>query len=485
MRRFKVEVLLSTTLTFLSLSGTSFALIAKDGVSGRLPALGFNSWNAFRCDIEEENFITAAEKMVSLGLKDAGYIYVNIDDCWSTMERDNATGRLVPDPVKFPHGIKGTAEKVHALGLKLGIYSDAGSKTCAGYPGSLGYEDIDAQIWDEWGVDYLKYDNCNVPEDWVDHYTYWPENWFGGYEQQEGITAPEDYDWSQSNSTKRYNLMRDALYTKSKRTILYSLCSWGRSHVERWGNQTAQSWRIWGDIIPQWDGRITYSWGFMPIVNYGIFFLEYSDFWGHNDLDMLEVGNGNLTDAETRAHFGLWAALKSPLLIGTPLDEIQEKDIKVLKNWEILAFNQDPVYGKPALPYKWGINPDWTWNQTHPAEFYSGPSIRGIHVFILNTLNKKTKKSAVWSEIPGLSTDPKKRYKVRDMWTHKKLGVYMGKVELKLEAHDLAALLITEVDGGHPLHKGGNGNKYKRVDIPLPEVYQRKPRSWGTGPNAV
>jgi hypothetical protein len=106
--------------------------------------------------------------MVDLGLKDAGYIYVNIDDCWSLHSRDNTTQRIVPDPDKFPDGISGTAEKIHAMGLKLGIYSDAGTLTCAGYPGSLGYEQIDAQTWEEWGVDYLKYDNCNVPSNWTD-----------------------------------------------------------------------------------------------------------------------------------------------------------------------------------------------------------------------------------------------------------------------------------------------------------------------------
>lgn len=122
---------------------------------GRLPALGFNSWNAFHCDIDESKFIVAAKQMLSLGLADAGYEYVNIDDCWSLRQRDSKTHEIVPDKKKFPKGIKGTAEKVHKLGLKLGIYSDAGDHTCAHYPGSLGYEELDARKWGEWGVDCM------------------------------------------------------------------------------------------------------------------------------------------------------------------------------------------------------------------------------------------------------------------------------------------------------------------------------------------
>ncbi|KAI5798691.1 glycoside hydrolase superfamily [Pyronema domesticum] len=460
----KLQILVTALL-----AASSSALVTKDGKTGKLPALGFNSWNAFHCDIHEDKFLVAAQKMIDLGLKDAGYEYVNIDDCWSLHERDNKTQRIIPDPERFPEGISGTAKKIHDLGLKLGIYSDAGSLTCAGYPGSLGYEDIDAQTWEEWGVDYLKYDNCNVPDSWKDQYQYNPEYWYGDHENQEGGTpAPAGYDWATSATAERYNRMRDALNRRDQgSSILYSLCNWGQSHVERWANNTGQSWRMWGDIAPQWEGRpVSWAWGFMPILNHGLFHLQYNGFWGHNDLDMLEVGNGNITTEETRSHFGLWAALKSPLLIGTPLDQITPTDVAILKNWEILAFNQDDVYGAPALPYKWGVNPDWTWNQTHPAEYYSGASKRGIHAFILNTLNETVTKAAVFSEIPGLN--PKKAYEVSDMWTHKKLGVFKKKYQFKLKAHDTAALLFTEKGGKHPHPE----------ELPLPEVYQKKPKRW-------
>lgn len=142
------------TLVFVgSLAPLVCALVLPDDV-GRLPALGWNSWNAFRCDITEDSFLTAAEHLVSLGLKDVGYQYVNIDDCWSDFNgRDEATGRLLPNYTRFPEGINGTAAKIHDLGLKFGIYSSAGTVTCEEYPASLGYENLDAETWAEWGVD--------------------------------------------------------------------------------------------------------------------------------------------------------------------------------------------------------------------------------------------------------------------------------------------------------------------------------------------
>lgn len=140
----------------------------------------------------------------------------------------------------------------------------------------------------------------------------------------------------------------------------------------------------------------------------------------------------------------------------------------MLKNWELLAFNQDDTWGAPALPYKWGINPAWTWNQTHPAEFYTGGSKRGIHVFILNTLDKTATKTADFGDIPGLKKDGK--YEVRDMWTHKKIGTFDRKVDIKLKAHDTAALLITEVGGKHPFPQPGK--------LPKPDIYKKKPKRW-------
>lgn len=153
------------------------------------------------------------------------------------------------------------------------------------------------------------------------------------------------------------------------------------------------------------------------------------------------------------------------------MDVISNEDLAVLKNWEILAFNQDDTWGAPVLPYDWGVNPAWTWNQTHPAEFYSGGSKRGIHVFIMNTLDKTVTKTAVFGDIPGLSS--KEKYEVHDMWTHKKIGNFEKKFDIKLKAHDTAALLITEKGGKHPFPHPGK--------LPLPKIYKVKPKRWLSG----
>jgi alpha-galactosidase len=285
----------------------------------------------------------------------------------------------------------------------------------------------------------LKYDNCAVPEDWVDEYQYTPE---GG-----NNNAPPGYDYSTSKTALRYNTMRDALL-KQNRTIQYSLCAWGHAHVEQWGNHTGHSWRMWGDIYPEWAGQYQWSWGLMPILNQASFHWNTTDFWGHNDWDMLEVGNGNLTHEENRSHFALWAALKSPLIIGTPLDDISRPVLEILSNRELLEFNQDDVYGASAFPYKWGVNEHGTSNMTHPAEYWTGTSVKGIHVFMLNTLEEEVVKRAVYSEIPGLKGD--EEYLVHDMWTGKDLGVFRGSFNISVKRHDTAALRFTNVDGRSP-----------------------------------
>ncbi|KAF4780595.1 alpha-galactosidase [Colletotrichum scovillei] len=389
----------SAILAAVGLSSTAAALVSRDGKTGRLPALGWNSWNEYGCDINETVFLTVAQHIVDLGLKDLGYEYVNIDDCWSDKElrRDNVTKEIIVDKVKFPQGIKHTVDKIHELGLKVGIYSDAGTSTCGGFEGSLGYEEIDAATFAKWGIDYLKYDNCNVPKEWFDDWKY------------------------------------------------YSLCAWGHAHVEAWGNETGHSWRMWGDIYPEWYGQHQWSWGLMPILNHAAFWSgpDVNGFWGHGDWDMLEVGNGNLTLQESRSHFAFWAALKSPLIIGTKLEGIQPEILQILSTKELVKFNQDPEFGAAAQPYKWGVNPDGAWNITHPAEFWSGASVEGTHVFVLNTLSGTEKKTVAFKDVPGLEAG--KKYVVHDMWTGKDLGVFEDEYVVELESHDTAALRINEV----------------------------------------
>ncbi|KAI0537762.1 glycoside hydrolase family 27 protein [Xylaria digitata] len=415
------------------------ALQWTDG-TGKLPALGWNSWNAYHCDINESLILDAANAMVEFGFKDAGYEYVNLDDCWSVKSgRDSETQQLVPDPVRFPNGISGLADQIHELGFKVGIYSSAGTETCAGYPASIGYETIDANTWASWGIDYLKYDNCNVPSNWTDecnacvYNLHTPDNYVNGTCVDSNDYCPAGYDYTSSNSAKRYTIMRDALQAQN-RTILYSLCSWGTAGVEQWGNETGNSWRMSDDIQPGFN-YVT------SILNMNSFIVNDADFWGHPDADMLEVGNNGLTTAEERTHFAFWAAMKSPLLIGTNLNTASEDAKAILLNKHLLAFNQDDVYGASAKPYKWGTNPDYTFNATNPAEFWSGESQRGTLVLMMNTLAESQSMTADFGEIPNLDADA--TYNVLDVWTGEGLGSFTSSVTVEVASHDTAVLLFT------------------------------------------
>ncbi|WP_245178965.1 NPCBM/NEW2 domain-containing protein [Streptomyces montanisoli] len=291
------------------LAVTATPAAALDNGLARTPPMGFNDWNAFGCDVSEQLIEQTADYLVSSGLKDAGYTYVNIDDCWQTHSRD-AQGRLVPDPAKFPDGIKGTADYVHSKGLKLGIYEDAGTETCAHYPGSLGHETTDAQSFADWGVDYLKYDNCN-----------------------------NNSDGTRADYVKRYTAMRDAL-AATGRPIVYSLCEWGVQNPWEWAGDVGNSWRTTGDISDSWSSMLNIAKANMPLAS-----AAGPGHW--NDPDMLEVGNGGMTDTEYRSHFSLWSMMDSPLLIGTDLRKATPQTLAILGNKDVIALDQDPL-GKQA-----------------------------------------------------------------------------------------------------------------------------------------
>jgi alpha-galactosidase len=267
------------------------------------PPMGFNDWNAFGCSVDEALIKQTADAFVSSGLKQAGYQYVNIDDCWAMRER-GPDGRLVPDPVKFPDGINGVADYVHSKGLKLGIYGDAGTKTCAGYPGSLGTEDLDAQTWADWGVDYLKYDNC--------------------FNQSDGTR--EDF-------VRRYTAMRDAL-NKTGRPIVYSMSEWGQSQPWLWAAGVGNLWRISGDVSDNWSSLRTIIAQNLPLAPYA-----GPGHW--NDPDMMEIGNGGMTDTEYRTHMSMWAMMAAPLIIGTDLRTASAATLAILGNKNIIAIDQD------------------------------------------------------------------------------------------------------------------------------------------------
>jgi alpha-galactosidase len=278
---------------------------AKDPALALTPPMGFNNWNAFGCDVSADLIMDTADAMVATGLKDAGYEYVNIDDCWAEHERD-AEGRLVPDDVKFPDGIAAVADYVHDLGLKLGIYADAGTATCANYPGSLGYEEIDAQTFADWGVDYLKYDNCN-----------------------------NNSDGSQQDYINRYQAMEDAL-DATGRPIVYSICEWGASQPWEWAGDVGHLWRTTGDIQDNWDSV-------KGIIGQNLPLADAAGPGHWNDPDMLEIGRGGMTQTEYRTHFSMWAVMAAPLLIGSDLRNVSQETLDILLNEDVIAVDQDPL----------------------------------------------------------------------------------------------------------------------------------------------
>ncbi|GLB45195.1 putative alpha galactosidase A [Lyophyllum shimeji] len=387
----------------------------NNGVA-RLPVLGYNTWNAYQCNIDEDLMLTTAKLMKSLGLQDVGYNYVNIDDCYAEKNR-SMSGDIIEDKVRFKSGMKKLNEQIHALGFKTGIYSDSGWFTCAGYPGSFQNELRDAKTFQDWGFDYLKYDNCAIPYDSI---------------IRQGIVG-------------KYQRMADAIAQLAAMTkkppMIFSLCEWGWSQVWLWGATLGQSWRTTGDIAPKWDSLAA-------IINFNSFITQATDFYGRNDLDMLQLGNGGLTYEEAKSHFTAWALMKSPLLIGTNLSAITPDILGILKNKEILAINQDDVIGKSISPFRWGINPDWTSNSTHPAQFWSGPSKFGTVFMLLNTLDEPATMSFNLTESPWIRAG--RQYSVRDLWTHTDNGTAIRNFTAHdVPPHGVVAPLLKDA-GGEP-----------------------------------
>jgi alpha-galactosidase len=273
------------------------ALALNNGLA-LTPPMGWNDWNTFGCNVNAQLVEQTADTIVSSGLQAAGYQYVNIDDCWMASAR-SSSGHLVPDPVKFPGGITAVANYVHGKGLKLGIYESAGTATCAGYPGSLNHERTDAADFAAWGVDYLKYDNCNNLG--VDYRT-------------------------------RYNAMRDALLATG-RPIVYSLCEWGLESVWTWGAGTGNLWRTTGDIQPNYASMLS-------IFHQNVGLYPYASKGAWNDPDMLEIGNG-MSYQEDRAEFSLWSAMAAPLLAGSDLRNATPQTMGVYRNTAVIAVDQD------------------------------------------------------------------------------------------------------------------------------------------------
>ncbi|KAF7308171.1 Alpha-galactosidase [Mycena chlorophos] len=419
---------------------------------GKLPVMGYNSkffpWNAYHCNINETVLFETAELVKSLGLADVGYTYVNVDDCYSLKER-NEVGDIVADPTRFPNGMRALTDKIHGLGLKAGIYSDAGWFTCAMYPGSFQNEERDVKLFrEEWGFDLLKYDNCAggfflYPQTLTHHVIY---------------TVPFD-KLTHENIYGRYQRMSDAIAAQAQNSgnapLELALCEWGREQPWLWARRLGTSWRTTGDITPTWASVAS-------IIDQNSFISWASDFYGHGDMDMLEVGNGNLTYEEAKTHFTVWALLKSPLLIGTHLADASDETLSILKNTEIIAINQDPVVGTALTPFRWGLNvclfllrptvvwltkayaqPNWTPNATYPAQYWSGESQNGTVFMAINTLSTPSTLSFNLTESPWIRAG--RQYSIRDLWSHTHNGTAIRSITVHdVPAHGVVALLLQD-----------------------------------------
>lgn len=355
---------------------------------GDRPQMGWSTWNKFAGNINEDIIRSIADAMVESGLAEVGYTYINIDDCWHG-KRDK-DGFIQADPKKFPSGIKSLADYVHAKNLKLGIYSDAGTATCAGMPGSLGHEYQDALQYARWGIDYLKEDWCNTDN---------------------------------INAIGAYQLMSDAL-REAGRPIFLSMCEWGGNQPWKWAREIGHSWRIGPDIWCCFDSTRVHQGGWtdigvMQCIRKNENLRGYAGPGHWNDPDMLEVGNG-MTVNEDRAHFTMWCMMASPLILGNDIRNMSEETKAILTNREMIAIDQDAL-GVQGLHHC----------DEQGLEVWFKPLENGDWAFtLLNATLSPITYELNWqrfnltdTEVSRRSTDfDKTVYQVRNLWSHKDEG---------------------------------------------------------------
>jgi alpha-galactosidase len=357
------------------------------------PPMGWNSWNKFACNVNEATIRATADAIVANGMKAAGYQYVVIDDCWHG-SRD-ANGFITEDRQRFPGGIKALADYVHGKGLKFGIYSDAGAKTCGGRPGSQGHEYQDALQYARWGADYLKYDWCST---------------------------------GTRNAEEAYALMSDALKA-SGRAIVLSMCEWGANKPWLWGAKIGNLWRTTGDITDKWDGKHGYSNGLLIIVD------QNEPLWpfagpGHwNDPDMLEVGNGGMTDEEYRSHFSLWAIMAAPLIAGNDVANMSAVTREILLNRDVIAVDQDGA----------GVQGHRVWKDGD-REIWSKPLADGGRAVLL--FNRGPAPAAIAASWAMLGYPPALKLHARDLWAHRDLGATAGRYGATVPAHGVVMVTL-------------------------------------------
>jgi alpha-galactosidase len=397
-----LATLCAVALTFCSLRAQKFEGLALT------PPMGWNSWNTFACNVDEAMIRGMADAMVAGGMKDAGYRYIVIDDCWQG-ERDSL-GFIHPDPLRFPSGMKSLADYIHSKGLQFGIYSCAGIKTCGGRPASRGHEYQDALTYAAWGVDYLKYDWCNT----------------------EGLSA-----------VGAYTTMRDALYA-ADRPVVFSICEWGNNNPWEWAKDVGHLWRTTGDITDCFDCEINHgtwsSWGIMKIVEMRKDIRKYAGPGHWNDPDMLEVGRG-MTTGEDRAHFSLWCILAAPLMAGNDLRSMSKETEEILTNREVIAVDQDSL----------GVQ-GYRCSATDSLEIWVKPLVNeGWAVCFLNRSARRQKIDFDWSkriiddDLSKRTLDANKAsYRIRDLWAKRDLGTTKKKLVAEVDSRDVLMVRLNK-----------------------------------------
>lgn len=353
------------------------------------PPMGWNSWNGFRAKIDEHIILETAEAMVASGMRDAGYRFVVIDDGWMAPERDRH-GDFVPDPDKFPTGIKALADRVHALGLRFGIYTDAGTKTCQDLPASLGYEFRDAQRFAEWGVDYVKVDWCHT----------------------EGMGPRALYaKWAMA-------------FKAARRPMVLSICEWGRSHPWEWAGEIGHLWRTCWDIQPTWSSILT-----ILDRQAELYPFAGADHW--NDPDMLEVGNGDLTSGQSRAHFALWSMLAAPLMAGNDLRTMTDDVREILTAPEIVGLDQDAAGRQGRRVRKDGDIDLWV------RELVNGRLAVAV-------LNRGSSEREVRIPLAEIGIAPGTNVRIRDLWRCADVGEARREIVHATSANSATVLGLTQ-----------------------------------------
>ena len=376
-----------TLTTVAVLCGVSGTLLAQSMQLAATPPMGWNSWNHFACKVSDAVVRAAADAIASNGMKQAGYIYVNIDDCWQG--KRNEKGIIQPNE-RFPD-MKALADYVHSKGLKLGIYSSPGPLTCAKYEGSYGHEEQDAQTYAGWGMDYLKYDWCSAAK----------------------VYKP-------SEMPAVYKKMYDAL-KRAGHPIVYSLCQYGMEQVWEWGASVGGNlWRTTDDISDNYES--------MCFIGFGQNGLQKFAGPGHwNDPDMLVVGNGKMTKDEYLTHMSLWCILAAPLLAGNDLSKMTQATLGILTNPEVVAVDQDPkgVEGHRI-------------SQVGPLEVWAKPLADGSQV--VGLFNRGESMNPVSLDFRDIGVSGSAT--IRDLWGRKDLGSFQDHFTASVPKHGVVMIKV-------------------------------------------